>query len=78
MTDGDPSLLDWRELARMISEGVAVQDGDSFVFVSETFASVADGEPAALTGSSWRLLFDEGEADRLEREALARVSENGR
>lgn len=78
MVDVGSSLLDWRELARTVSDGVAVQDGGSFAFVSERFASIASGEPDEITGSSWRSLFDDEEADRLEREAFGRVRTDDR
>jgi PAS domain S-box-containing protein len=70
-TDRDP--VGWTELAEAVPGGVAVQSGDTLVYVSETLASMVGVAPETLRGEHWRTLFDEREAAWFEREPLAGV-----
>lgn len=77
MADEADQLFGWRDLAESLSGAVGVQMGAEFVYVSTELAATVGVESASLVGEPWRTLFDDDEARRLEREALAQAQAEG-
>jgi PAS domain S-box-containing protein len=59
-------------------DGIAVLDADfEYTYINEAHAEIFGYDRADLRERSWRLLYDDPEADRLEREGLAALETDG-
>ena len=68
-----------RRAVEVSCDGVAVLDNGEYVYVDETHAQVYGYDsPDDLVGETWRTLYDEEEAARLETEALSALASDGR
>ncbi|QOS13530.1 receiver/sensor box protein (plasmid) [Haloferax gibbonsii] len=60
------------------TEGISLVGPDgTFSYVNPAFASLFGYERSELNGRSWKVLYQDGEADRLERNILPGVSKHG-
>ena len=65
MTKLGQSPVDWRDMARAVPGGFGILEGETLTYVSPAFAELVGSTPEALTGWSWRQLFDASETDRM-------------
>jgi|GEM_PF-130483 len=72
-------VIEQAEAMEASMDGMAILDPEgSYVYLNEAHAEIYGyDDPAALVGESWRRLYDEEEADRLEREALSALETAG-
>ena len=71
-------LESFRRAAAASSDGVAVLDDEEYVYVDETHAEVYGYDrPDDLVGTTWRQLYDDDEADRIESEAFPVLASDG-
>ena len=60
------------------SDGVAILDDGEYVYADETHAEMYGfDDRTELLGESWRVLYDDGEADRIETEIMPLLAESG-
>lgn len=59
-------------------EGVAILEGDRYVFVNPAHAAMYGYTVAEMLGQPWRILYDEAEIRRLESEAFPALARSGR
>ena len=65
MVGSSQSSVDWQDIAQAIPGGLGIQHGETFDYVSPTFAELVGRTPETLIGQSWQQLFDATETDRL-------------
>lgn len=60
------------------AEGVAILEGDRYVFVNPAHASMYGYTVAEMLGQTWQMLYDEDEVHRIKSEALPALAQHGR
>jgi len=58
-------------------DGIAILDGDEYVYMNPAHADVFDYDPEELLGREWRDLYDDEAVDRLEAEVFPELAETG-
>ncbi|MFB6250178.1 MAG: PAS domain S-box protein [Halobellus sp.] len=60
------------------TDGIALLDGDEFVYANRAYAEPFGVDPNELVGRSWRELFGESTVARIERDVLPTATRRGR
>ncbi|MEF8872924.1 MAG: PAS domain S-box protein, partial [Haloarculaceae archaeon] len=58
-------------------DGIAILDGDEYVYMNQSHAEIFGFEPEELIGSEWRQLYGETETERLEAEVFPVLAADG-
>jgi PAS domain S-box-containing protein len=58
-------------------DGIAILDGDEYVYTNRAHADVFDYDPDDLVGTTWRMLYDDDEIERIEQEVLPELEREG-
>ena len=58
-------------------DGIAILDGDEYIYMNEAHAAVFDATPEQLVGQTWQDLYGDAEIDRLETEVFPELAETG-
>ena len=58
-------------------DGIAILDGDEYVYMNQAHADVFDYDSEELLGREWRSLYADGEIERLEAEVFPELAETG-
>ena len=58
-------------------EGIAIFDGDEYIYMNEAHAAVFDYEPDELIGSSWRRLYDDEMVEYIEQAVFPKLEREG-
>ena len=58
-------------------DGIAILDGDEYVYMNEAHANIFGYEPAELVGSDWRRVYGEAEVDRIETDVFPVLVDSG-
>lgn len=65
------------EAMEVAMDGIAILDGDEYVYMNQAHADIFEYDPTELMGHEWRGLYDETEIERLEREVFPSLAEDG-
>ncbi|GAB3326473.1 PAS domain S-box protein [Haloplanus salinarum] len=69
-------VIDQAEAMEASMDGMAILDGDEYVYANRAHADVYGyDDPAAIVGNSWRTHYDEAEIDRFESTILPSLAE---
>jgi PAS domain S-box-containing protein len=78
MSDEVLASAGWREVGAASIDGVGVFDGDEYVYANQAFADIYGyDDPDELVGTAWQERHERDERERIEREVLPRVREEG-
>jgi PAS domain S-box-containing protein len=58
-------------------DGIAILDGDEYVYMNQAHADIFDYDPEALLGCEWRDLYGDDEIERLEAEVFPELADTG-
>lgn len=58
-------------------DGIAILDGDEYVYMNQAHADIFDYDPEELLGEEWRDLYGDEEIERLEAEVFPELAETG-
>ena len=58
-------------------DGIAILDGDEYVYMNQAHADIFDYNPEELLGCEWRDLYGDDETDRLEAEVFPELVDTG-
>ena len=58
-------------------DGIAILDGDEYVYMNQAHADIFEYDAEELLGSEWRRLYDRSEIDRIETEVFPIIAEQG-
>ena len=71
-------LESFQQAIENAADGVAILDGDEYVYVDQTHVDIYGFESAdQLLGNSWRMLYDDDEVERLETEVFPTLEADG-
>ncbi|WP_326494480.1 bacterio-opsin activator domain-containing protein [Natronomonas gomsonensis] len=66
MTDECKLSVSWQDLARSVSGGVGIQQGEHLVYVSPRFAEIAGMEPEELEDYPWKVVFEPRRIEKIQ------------
>ena len=58
-------------------DGIAILDGDEYVYMNQAHADVFEYDPEELLGREWRDLYGDAEIDRLDAEVFPKLADTG-
>ena len=58
-------------------DGIAILDGDEYVYMNQAHADIFDYDPEELLGCEWRDLYGDDEIERLEAEVFPELADTG-